>query len=188
MKKGSVVLCTLGLSLGLLGTSFTGAVSDSAKSVVKEKAVTDMTVANNEDGVQPRWVGDVAKSVGLGAVGSAVYNAMKSGASAASNSHSSGTYASAGGLVGSRAMPSHTSAPADVPEFTRSGDEGVQPRWVGSVAKAVGQSVVAAGVVDALSKGVHSSDVSGYGGNGYASCGGLVGGRAMASQVAEFGR
>ncbi|MCI0766702.1 hypothetical protein [Bacillus sp. TL12] len=109
MKKLPIIACTLGLSLGLLGTSVVGAASDSSKSFVKEKIST--VEQNNDEGVQPRWAAKVAGAVG-GFVGGmlADSNALKS--KAWSTNGSKGTnYASAGGMVGGHAPA------ADIPEF-----------------------------------------------------------------------
>ncbi|MCI0766703.1 hypothetical protein [Bacillus sp. TL12] len=112
MKKLPIIACTLGLSLGLLGTSVIGAASDSSKSFAKEEIST--AVEDNNEGVQPRWLGKFAKGFAKGVAGSAALNAATNGiGSSSSGGYSSSCYASAGGMVGGH-------APAiDVAEFGR---------------------------------------------------------------------
>ncbi|HDR7436882.1 MULTISPECIES: hypothetical protein [Bacillus] len=103
MKKIPIILGTLGLSLGLLGTSVIGASSDSTKGLVKEKSVagTEQTKGN---GVQLRWWSNNAI---MDPVGKTTF------LSSSSSSSSSMCYASAGGMVGGHAPE------MDIKEFGR---------------------------------------------------------------------
>ena len=91
MKKIPIILGTLGLSFGLLGTSVIGASSDSTKGLVKEKSVAG-TEQTKDNGVQLRWWSNNAI---MDPVGKTVF--------ASSSSSSSMCYASAGGMVGGHA-------------------------------------------------------------------------------------
>ncbi|MED1270806.1 hypothetical protein P4U03_30560 [Bacillus mycoides] len=98
MKKLPIIVCTLGVSIGLLGTSVVGATSDSSKSFTK--AEISNAVQDTSEGVQPRWW---ANQVGK-AVGSALVCSGAVGNKAWSTNGSAGTnYASAGGMVGGHA-------------------------------------------------------------------------------------
>ncbi|MED1270807.1 hypothetical protein P4U03_30565 [Bacillus mycoides] len=103
MKKLPIVLCTLGLSIGLLGTSVVGATSDSSKSFAKME-ISNNTQDKNE-GVQPRWAVSFAKGFASGVAGAAAAKAATNGFGKSSADYSGYTcgYASAGGMVGGHA-------------------------------------------------------------------------------------
>jgi len=98
------------------------------------------------------------------------------------------------GLLGTSAVGAASdSSSAMVKEKTlaaseQNSNEGVTPRWAGKVAKSFVTGFASSAAVNALVSGSKSSDVSGYGGSGYASCGGLVGGHAPEMDRVEFGR
>ncbi|MDL2419114.1 hypothetical protein AVT_13110 [Bacillus tropicus] len=103
MKKLPIIVCTLGLSVGLLGTSAVGAASDSSNAMVKEKALA-VSEQNSNEGVQPRWAGKAA-TWAAGVLGGLAFEAAKnsSGSSSSSGGYSGSCYASAGGMVGGHA-------------------------------------------------------------------------------------